>query len=155
MELRAFPVLYANDVDRVAGFYVRLGFEEYFRMPSEDGKTGFVGLRRDHAELAVTTEASPRVLAGVEPGPGPRHELFVYVEDVDASLTDLRAAEPRSCESPPTCHGRADRLRARRGRQHRHACDARWLRRTDAGNARARGVRLAHPGRLRPKDERR
>jgi lactoylglutathione lyase len=92
MELRAFPVLYANDVDRVAGFYVRLGFEEYFRMPSEDGKTGFVSLRRDHAELAVTTEASPRVLAGVEPGPGPRHELFVYVEDVDASLTDLRAA---------------------------------------------------------------
>jgi lactoylglutathione lyase len=92
MGLRAFPVLYANDVDRVAGFYVRLGFEEYFRMPSEDGTTGFVGLRRDHAELAVTTQASPRTLAGVEPGPGPRHELFVYVEDVDASLTDLRAA---------------------------------------------------------------
>lgn len=92
MPLRAFPVLYAGDVDRVADFYVRLGFEEYVRMPGEDGTAGFVGLRRGHAELAVVTEASPRALAGVEPGPGPRHELFVYVDDVDASLGELRAA---------------------------------------------------------------
>jgi lactoylglutathione lyase len=92
MALRAFPVLYANDVDGVADFYVRLGFEAYVRMPSEDGTSGFVGLRRDDSELGVTTEASPRTLAGVEPGPGPRHELFVYVDDVDASLTDLRDA---------------------------------------------------------------
>lgn len=73
----------------MAGFYVRLGFEEHFRMPGEDGAAGFVGLRRDGAELGVTTEASPRILAGVEPGPGPRHELFVYVDDVDATLTQL------------------------------------------------------------------
>jgi lactoylglutathione lyase len=32
------------------------------------------------------------MLAGVEPGPGPRHELFVYVDDVDARVADLRAA---------------------------------------------------------------
>jgi lactoylglutathione lyase len=31
------------------------------------------------------------MLAGVEPGPGPRHERFVYVEDVDATVGDLRA----------------------------------------------------------------
>ena len=30
------------------------------------------------------------MLAGVEPGPGPRHELFVYVEDVDATVAALR-----------------------------------------------------------------
>jgi lactoylglutathione lyase len=90
MALRAFPVLYAKDVDLVADFYVRLGFEEQVRMPSENGAAGFVGLRRDSAELAVTTEASPRLLAGVEPGPGPRHELFVYVDDVDVALTRLR-----------------------------------------------------------------
>jgi lactoylglutathione lyase len=46
-------------------------------------------MRRDGAELAVTTEDSPRMLAGVEPGPGPRHELFVYVEDVDAIAGDV------------------------------------------------------------------
>lgn len=107
MGLRAFPVLYAEDVDRVADFCVRLGFEEYFRMPGEHGTTGFVGLRRDHAELAVTTEASPRVLAGVEPGPGPRHQLFVYVyvDDVDTSLTDLRAAGATVLREPVDMSG--------------------------------------------------
>ncbi len=90
--LRAFPVLYAKDVEGVAGFYERLGFEEHVRLPDEKGAAGFVGLRRDGAELAVTTEASPRALAGIEPGPGPRHELFVYVHDVDATLAELRDA---------------------------------------------------------------
>ncbi len=61
-------------------------------MPGQDGTVGFVGLRRETAELAVTTEDSPRMLAGVEPGPGPRHELFVYVEDVDNAVAALRDA---------------------------------------------------------------
>ncbi len=60
-------------------------------MPGRDGSAGYVGLRRDGAELAVTTEDSPRMLAGVEPGPGPRHELFVYVNEVDRTASDLRS----------------------------------------------------------------
>jgi lactoylglutathione lyase len=92
MALRAFPVIYAKDVLAVAAFYARLGFAEHVRVPGADGAIGFVGLRRDGAELAVTTEDSPRVLAGVEPGPGPRHELFVYVDDVDATVAQLREA---------------------------------------------------------------
>jgi len=92
MALRAFPVLYAKDVERVAAFYARLGFEETARLPGADGSAGFVALRRGDAELAVTTEESPRLLAGVEPGPGPRHELFVYVDDVDAATRELGAA---------------------------------------------------------------
>jgi lactoylglutathione lyase len=92
MALRAFPVLYAKDVERVASFYGRLGFEEHVRMAGADGEPGFIGLRRDGAEIAVTTEASPRILAGVQPGPGPRHELFVYVGDVDVTVAELRAA---------------------------------------------------------------
>ena len=82
--LRAFPVLYAREVERVAAFYAALGFEEQFRMAGPDGAAGYIGMRRGDAELAVVTEDSPRALAGVEPGPGPRHELFVYVEDADA-----------------------------------------------------------------------
>jgi lactoylglutathione lyase len=92
MTLRAFPVLYAEDVELVAAFYQKLGFEEQFRMPSQDGSAGYIGLRRDDAELGVTTEASPRALAGVDPGPGPRHEMFVYVDDLDAVLLPLRQA---------------------------------------------------------------
>jgi lactoylglutathione lyase len=98
--LRAFPVIYAKDVGAVAAFYVRLGFEEHVRMPGHDGTVGFVGLRRDSAELAVTTEDSPRVLAGVQPGPGPRHELFVYVDDVDSTVAVLRDAGVRVVREP-------------------------------------------------------
>jgi lactoylglutathione lyase len=98
--MRAFPVLYAKDVERVARFYVRLGFEEQFRMPDETGAAGFIGLRRDAAELGVTVEASPRMLAGVEPGPGPRHELFVYVGDVDATFEELRSAGAVTLRAP-------------------------------------------------------
>jgi len=90
--LRAFPVIYAKDVEAVAAFYVRLGFDAHFRMPGPDGAAGYIGLRRGNAELAITTEDSPRMLAGVEPGPGPRHELFVYVDDIDATVAELRAA---------------------------------------------------------------
>jgi lactoylglutathione lyase len=88
--LRAFPVLHAEDVERVAAFYVELGFEEQTRIPGEDGRIGFIGLRRDSAELAVTTVDAPRALAGIDPRPGPRHELFVYVDDVDRQVADLR-----------------------------------------------------------------
>jgi hypothetical protein len=35
--LRAFPVIYARDVEVVAAFYTRLGFREEFRMAAEDG----------------------------------------------------------------------------------------------------------------------
>ena len=100
MALRAFPVLYANDVESVAAFYVALGFEERFRMPDDTGAAGSIALRRDAAELGVTTEASPRMLAGVEPGPGPRHELFVYVEDADAAFAMVRDAGARTLREP-------------------------------------------------------
>ncbi|MBA2514649.1 MAG: VOC family protein [Solirubrobacterales bacterium] len=88
--MRAFPVLYAKDVEGVAAFYVRLGFVEHARLPGQDGSAGFIGLARDGVELGVTIEESPRLLAGVEPGPGPRHELFVYVEGVDEAIAALR-----------------------------------------------------------------
>jgi len=91
MGLRAFPVLYAKDVEGVARFYMLLGFEEHFRLPDQHGSPGYIGLRRDGAELAVTTESSPRALVGVEPAAGPRHELFVYVDDVDRAVAELRS----------------------------------------------------------------
>jgi lactoylglutathione lyase len=89
--LRAFPVLHARDVEAVADFYVSLGFDQAYRLNGDDGRAGYIGLRRQGgAELAVTTEDAPRMLAGVEPQPGPRHELFIYVSDVDESVARLR-----------------------------------------------------------------
>lgn len=92
MTLRAFPVLYAKDVERLAGFYTVFGFEIQSRIPGEDGSIGFVALRRGSAEMGITTEASPRILAGVEPGIGPRHEMFVYVSDLDATVAAAASA---------------------------------------------------------------
>lgn len=86
---RAFPVLYAVDVDRCVRFYLRLGFLEHFRLPA-DGAAGYVGLSRGAAELAVTTVQSPQQLLGVEVGSQPRFELFLYVDDVDKLVLDLR-----------------------------------------------------------------
>lgn len=100
MALRAFPVLYAKDVESVAGFYARLGFEEHFRLSDETGAAGFIALKRESAELGVTPEASPRMLAGVDPGPGPRHELFVYVDDVDAVFSELRTGGAVTLRDP-------------------------------------------------------
>ena len=88
---RAFPVIYAHHVDQTVAFYLQLGFEEHFRLPSE-GEAGYVGLRRDAAELAIVTVDSPRQLIGLEVGEGPRFELFVYVDDVDQRVEELQAA---------------------------------------------------------------
>ena len=87
--MRAFPVVYTRDVLRTVAFYEQLGFERQYQFPPE-GDPGYVGLSRDGADLGVVHESSPRSLIGVELGDGPRFELFVYVEDVDATVEELR-----------------------------------------------------------------
>jgi lactoylglutathione lyase len=53
---RAFPVVYASNVERTAQFWERLGFQRHFQLPAE-GAPGYIGLRSDTsaAELAVTS----------------------------------------------------------------------------------------------------
>lgn len=89
MPERAFPVVYARDVERSVAFYRRLGFEQHVRLPPE-GNAGYVGLRRGTYELAVVTTQSPEELIGVRVGADPRFELFVYVDDVDKLVGRLR-----------------------------------------------------------------
>jgi lactoylglutathione lyase len=91
MSDRAFPVVYATDVSRTARFYEALGFEQHYRLPP-DGDPGYVGLRRDDAELAVVTIESPRQLIGVEVGDQPRFEMFLYVHGLDREVRELRGA---------------------------------------------------------------
>jgi lactoylglutathione lyase len=96
---RAFPVIYAANVERSVRFYEGLGFEEHFRLPP-DGEPGYVGLRRGDSELGVVTAESPRELIGVEVGPAPRFELFVYVADVDEQVDGLRGADVSVLREP-------------------------------------------------------
>jgi lactoylglutathione lyase len=100
MPERAFPVIYARDVERSVRFYQQfLGFEPHFRLPAE-GEAGYVGLRRGSYELAVVTTQSPQQLIGVTVGSEPRFELFVYVDDVDQTVERLRGAGVRVLRDP-------------------------------------------------------
>ena len=89
MALRAFPVTYASDVDAVASFWELLGFRRHVQLPPE-GPLGYVGLTRDEAgELAVTDQRWAVDRYGLSPGDGPRFEMYVYVDDLDAVIERL------------------------------------------------------------------
>jgi lactoylglutathione lyase len=89
---RAFPIIYSPDVQRSAAFYAdRLGFVEIFRMPPGDD-AGYIGLELDDSRLGIVDEAWPAERIGVRRGDAPRFELWVYVDDVDATVAQLREA---------------------------------------------------------------
>jgi lactoylglutathione lyase len=89
MTLRAFPVVYASDVEAVASFWELLGFRRHVQLPPE-GEPGYVGLTREGAgELAVTHEQWAFDRYRLSPGSGPRFEMYVYVDDLEAMLARL------------------------------------------------------------------
>jgi lactoylglutathione lyase len=85
---RAFPILYAADVETTAAFYESLGFRRHFQLPPE-GPAEYVGLKAGDSEMAVVAEAWPSDHYGLPRGPGPSFEMFVYVDDADATVADL------------------------------------------------------------------
>lgn len=89
--LRAFPVVYAaTDVSRSAAFWrQRLGFERFFELPS-DSEPGYIGLRRGTSEIAVVAWDWVAQRYGLKSPAGPRFEMYVYVDDPDTLVTDLR-----------------------------------------------------------------
>ena len=103
MALRAFPVVYASDVEEVASFWELLGFRRNVQIPP-DGEPGYVGLARDGAELAVTHEQWATDRYGMAPGSGPRFEMYVYVDDLEAMmarLTEAKVTVLREAEDMP------------------------------------------------------
>lgn len=93
MALRAFPVTYASDVEAVASFWELLGFRRHVQLPPE-GPPGYIGLARDGGgELAVTHEQWAADRYALAPGTGPRFEMYVYVDDLEAMLARLRQAQ--------------------------------------------------------------
>jgi lactoylglutathione lyase len=104
MALRAFPVTYASDVEAVALFWELLGFRRHVQLPPE-GEPGYVGLTREGAgELAVTHETWASERYGLSRGSGPRFEMYVYVDDLEATLarlTDAQVTILREAEDMP------------------------------------------------------
>lgn len=52
MRVRAFPILYARDVEKTAAFYEALDFTRHFQLPP-DRPAEYVGLRGGTSEIAV------------------------------------------------------------------------------------------------------
>jgi lactoylglutathione lyase len=93
MTLRTFPVTYAADVEAVASFWELLGFRRHVQLPPE-GEPGYVGLARNGGgELAVTHRQWALDRYGLAPGSGPRFEMYVYVDDLDATIAELVKAD--------------------------------------------------------------
>jgi lactoylglutathione lyase len=75
----AFPILSVRDLVATRRFYERLGFEQTYQFPPE-GEPGFVTLQRGASQIGIG--------AGAEEDDAVAY--WVYVDDVDAALTDLR-----------------------------------------------------------------
>jgi lactoylglutathione lyase len=103
-------VVYATHVGQPARFWERLGFVRFFELPS-GGEPGYVGLRRGDSELAVVASEWLAQQYGLDLGSGPRFEMFVYVDDVDALLPALRAEGITVLRDPPICRGASASLR--------------------------------------------
>ena len=101
MVSRAFPVVYASDVERAAQFWERLGFRRHVQLPAE-GEPGYVGLRSgaSAAELAVTNGQWPTERYGLTTGDGPRFEMYVYVRDLDGIVRQLADADVTILREP-------------------------------------------------------
>ena len=107
MVSRAFPVVYASDVERAARFWELLGFRRHFQLPAE-GEPGYVGLRSDasEAEVAVTSVGWAMERYGLSMGDGARFEMYVYVADLDGMVRRLPDADVpilRYPEDMPWC----------------------------------------------------
>jgi lactoylglutathione lyase len=88
----SFPILQVSDVPRALGFYCDLlGFERAYSFPSDDDPQ-FVSLALDGGKLGLgaTDQA-------VESG---STSIWLYTDDVDAALADLRAAGVRVVAEP-------------------------------------------------------
>jgi catechol 2,3-dioxygenase-like lactoylglutathione lyase family enzyme len=95
-----FPILYARDVDRSAGFYRdAFGFEEAFRWPQR-GTPRFVFLRLEPLGIGIGAADGENVHGSpVAPGSG-SFELCIYVDDMEEACTRLRELGARELRAP-------------------------------------------------------
>lgn len=92
---RLFPMLSVERLERSLAFYAELlGGEQTYRFP-EEGEPAFVALRLGESEIGLGQLSASPPLHGQpqRPALGHRIELCLYVEDVDAVVSRLRAAQ--------------------------------------------------------------
>lgn len=90
---RVLPIVHLDDVLAGVEFYGRLGFEVVFRFPDE-GPIAFCTVAKGDGEIGLGGWGeTPGLPAPVRPTDAGRTvQLFVYVDDVDATVEALRTA---------------------------------------------------------------
>ncbi len=86
----AFPIISVNDLGSVRGFYEQLGFRQTSQHLPE-GEPAYVNLERGHSALGIG--------AGGDADED-RFALWVYVEDVDGVVQQLRDTGARIVAEP-------------------------------------------------------
>jgi lactoylglutathione lyase len=94
LPITSFPAIYVSDLERSVRFYSSLGFEEDYRFPPGPD-AGYAGMHRDSSRLGIVERTWPEAQLGFKTGDGPRFELWVYVDDVDATIESLRKGGTR------------------------------------------------------------
>ena len=78
---RAFPIISVRDFGASRDFYAALGFVQTYQFPP-DGEPGFVTMERGGSSIGIGAGGA------VDED---RFALWVYVDDVDATLDRMRA----------------------------------------------------------------
>jgi lactoylglutathione lyase len=88
----AFPILYVDDVDRAASFYVdNLGFTQRYRFPPE-GPLSFAFLELQPLGIAVSKRRAEHE--------GREFELCIYTDDVDTAYERMRGVGAEVVQPP-------------------------------------------------------
>jgi lactoylglutathione lyase len=67
-----------------------------------EGDPHYVGLERGESSLGIADSNWPEAQLGITVGTAPRFELFVYVDDVQATVETFRAAGYPILQEPAT-----------------------------------------------------
>ncbi len=93
MTERAFPLIFARRLATAADFYAQLGFTEHIRHPAT-GEPSYLGLRRGSVEIGLVPSNWPQQQYGRidrDTANGGGFEMFVFVDDVDRTVSRLRS----------------------------------------------------------------
>ena len=82
MSDRAFPIIAVVDLPATRAFYEALGFSQTYQFPP-DGEPGFVTMTRGSSSIGIGAGGATDQ---------DRFGYWVYVDDVDATLEQLRAS---------------------------------------------------------------
>ncbi|WUD77204.1 VOC family protein [Streptomyces sp. NBC_00510] len=100
-------ILFSDDLPRAVAFYVRLGFTETFRVPTE-GEPMHVDLMLDGYKIGIASAASTRDDHGLDPlVHGQRAAVILWTDDTTAAY-DALVADGAPALAPP--HAWLDRL---------------------------------------------